>query len=85
MADKKEALRDWHRLFGLLLTDFFTGSPFVVEVERDLSVQQQLLDVAIVRRGRGRFAGACPMAWRACARTTCLPSSRATRRWTTGP
>jgi hypothetical protein len=56
MADEREALRDWHRLFGLLLIDFFTGSPFVVEVERDLSVQQQLLDVAIVRRGRGRLA-----------------------------
>lgn len=60
MAGEREALRDWHRLFGLLLTDFFTGSPFVVEVERDLSVQQQLLDVVIVRRGRGRFAGRLP-------------------------
>ncbi|HEX5273509.1 MAG TPA: hypothetical protein VFW33_23600 [Gemmataceae bacterium] len=60
MADEREALRDWHRLFGLLLTDFFTGSPFVVDVERDLSVQQQLLDVAIIRRGRGRFAGRLP-------------------------
>ncbi len=60
MAVEREALRDWHRLFGLLLTDFFTGSPFVVEVERDLSVQQQLLDVVIVRRGRGRFAGRLP-------------------------
>jgi hypothetical protein len=58
MAIEKETLRDWHRLFGLLLTDFFTGSPFVVEVERDLSVQQQLLDVVIVRRGR--FAGRLP-------------------------
>ncbi len=55
MAIKQEAFRDWHRLFGLLLTDFFTGSPFVVEVERELSVQQQLLNVTIVRRGRGRF------------------------------
>jgi hypothetical protein len=60
MARGSEALRDWHRLFGLLLTDLFSGSPFVVEVERDLSVQQQLLDVAIVRRGRGRFAGRLP-------------------------
>src|SRR5215813_3980928 len=60
MAVEREALRDWHRLFGLLLTDFFTGSPFVVEVERDLSVQQQLLDVVIVRRRRGRFAGRLP-------------------------
>ena len=57
MAGKRDTLRDWHRLFGLLLTDYFTGSPFVVEVERDLSVQQQLLDVVIVRRGRGRLAG----------------------------
>jgi hypothetical protein len=60
MAVEREALRDWHRLFGLLLTDFFSGSPFVVEVERDLSVQQQRLDVVIVRRGRGRFAGRLP-------------------------
>jgi hypothetical protein len=60
MSVGREALRDWHRLFGLLLTDFFTGSPFVVEIERDLSVQQQLLDVVIVRRGRGRFAGRLP-------------------------
>src|SRR5947207_463204 len=60
VAGKQEALREWHRLFGLLLTDFFNGSPFVVEVERDLSVQQQLLDVVIVRRGRGRFAGRLP-------------------------
>jgi hypothetical protein len=60
MTVEGEALRDWHRLFGLLLTDFFTGSPFVVEVERDLSQQQQFLDVVIVRRRRGRFADALP-------------------------
>jgi hypothetical protein len=68
MATEREALRDWHRLFGLLLTDLFSGSPFVVEVERDLSVQQQLLDVVIGRpekdrkRGHGRFS----------TRTTCF-------------
>ena len=60
MVGERQELRDWHRLFGLLLTDYFTGSPFVVEVERDLSVQQQFLDVVIVRRGRGRFAGHLP-------------------------
>jgi hypothetical protein len=60
MTDEREGLRDWHRLFGLLLTDFFSGSPFAVEVERDLSVQQQRLDVTIVRRGRGRFVGKLP-------------------------
>lgn len=55
MADEREALRDWHRLFGLLLFDYFTGSPFSVDVERDLSQQQQFLDVVLVRKGRGRF------------------------------
>lgn len=60
MAVDRDALRDWHRLFGLLLTDFFSGSPFIVEVERDLSEQQQLLDVIILRRGRGQFAGRLP-------------------------
>ena len=60
MAVEREGQRDWHRLFGLLLTDFFTGTPFTVDVERDLSAQQQLLDVVIVRRGRGRFAGDLP-------------------------
>ena len=60
MAGERDALRDWHRLFGLLLTDFFTGSPFTVEVERDLSQQQQLLDVVVVRRGRGRMAVRLP-------------------------
>ncbi len=63
-------LRDWHRLFGLLLIDYFTGSPFVVEVERDLSVQQQFLDVVVVRRGPGRSPTACPTASRSWRRTT---------------
>src|SRR5262245_13101782 len=60
MARKRLTLRDWHRLFALLLTDYFTGSPFVVEFERDLSIQQQLLDLVIVRRRRGRMAGRLP-------------------------
>jgi hypothetical protein len=44
---------DWHRLFGLILTDFFTGTPYQVEVEKDLSVKLQRLDVVILRRGAG--------------------------------
>src|SRR5260370_25716297 len=51
---------NWHRLFGLLLADFFTGSPFVVELEKDLSLRIQRLDVIILRRGKGRFAGSLP-------------------------
>ena len=60
MAVHREALRDWHRLFGLLLTDFFSGLPFAVEVERDMSEQQQLLDVVILRRSRGRVDARLP-------------------------
>ena len=60
MAVDRGTPRDWHRLFGLLLADFFTESPFAVDIERDLSQQQQLLDVVIVRRGRGRFASRLP-------------------------
>ena len=51
---------DWHRLFGLALTDFFTGSPFVVELEKDLSLKQQFLDVVILRKGPGEVAGPLP-------------------------
>jgi hypothetical protein len=60
MAVERQGLRDWHRLFGLLLSDFFTGTPFTVEVERDVSAQQQFLDVVIARRGRGRLAVRLP-------------------------
>ena len=42
------------------MTDFFTDSPFTVEVEPDLSKQQQFLDVVILRRGPGQFAGRLP-------------------------
>jgi hypothetical protein len=60
MAEPEQTLRDWHRLFGLILTDFFTDSPFIVEVERDLSMQQQLLDVVVVRREKGNFTSQLP-------------------------
>lgn len=51
---------DWHRLFGTMLRDFFTGSPFTVDTEKDLSVQKQLLDVVIVRQGKQRFTERLP-------------------------
>src|SRR5208282_146040 len=51
---------NWHRLFGLLLTDFFADSPFDVELEKDLSVKKQILDVVILRKRQGRFAGRLP-------------------------
>ncbi len=50
----------WHRLFGLILTDLFSDSPFVVEMEVDLSIKQQFLDVVILRKRPGRFEGDLP-------------------------
>jgi hypothetical protein len=41
MVVDQNALREWPRLFGLLLTDFITGWPYSMEIERDLSEQQQ--------------------------------------------
>jgi hypothetical protein len=44
---------DWHRLFGLGLTDYFTDSRYTVELEKDLSIKQQRLDVLIIEQGSG--------------------------------
>jgi hypothetical protein len=38
---------------GITLIDFFTGTPFVVELEKDLSIKQQFLDVVIIRKQVG--------------------------------
>jgi hypothetical protein len=46
-------LINWHRLFGLSLKDFFTRTPFDVEVEIDLSVKRQFLDIVVLRRRSG--------------------------------
>src|SRR5436190_2863622 len=43
--------RPWHRLFGLSLVDFFRGMPVTVELEKDLSLKQQLLDVVLIHKG----------------------------------
>src|SRR6266404_3407912 len=51
---------NWHRLFGLILTDFFTGSSYVVELEKDLALKKQLLDVVVLRRGQGGSASRLP-------------------------
>ncbi|MGH7455367.1 MAG: hypothetical protein ACRENG_28700, partial [bacterium] len=41
---------NWHRLFGLGLTDYFTDSGYEVKVEKDLSIKQQFLDVLIIEQ-----------------------------------
>lgn len=51
----EERYRQWHRLFGLLLTDYLADSPFTVEVEKDLATRAQRLDVVVVRRRPGAF------------------------------
>ncbi|MCP4685766.1 MAG: hypothetical protein GY867_10030, partial [bacterium] len=43
----------WHQIFGMALTDYFSGSAYTVEVERDLSLRRQLLDIIIIERGDG--------------------------------
>ena len=45
---------EWHRLFGLALTDYFTDSVFRVELEKDLSLKQQFLDVVIIEQEAGQ-------------------------------
>ena len=43
----------WHRWFGLLLADFFTGIAYEVRLEEELSLKRQFLDVLILRWGDG--------------------------------
>ncbi len=46
-------MTDWHRIFGLALTDLFTNTKYQVELEKDLSIQQQFLDVVIIEQTAG--------------------------------
>ena len=46
-------MTDWHRLFGLALMDLFTGSRYVVELEKDLSARRQFVDVIIIEQAEG--------------------------------
>ena len=43
----------WHRWFGLLLEDFFTGIAYGVRLEEELLLKRQFLDVLILRWGDG--------------------------------
>ncbi|MCP4701253.1 MAG: hypothetical protein GY862_31025, partial [Gammaproteobacteria bacterium] len=55
-----ESMIDWHRLFGLALTDYFTGSAYQVGMEKDLSLQQQFLDIIIIEQSSGKFPEELP-------------------------
>lgn len=50
----------WHRIFGMLLSDYLEGSPFSVELEIDLSHHKQLLDIIVVRRRPGKMLTPMP-------------------------
>jgi hypothetical protein len=39
--------RDWHRLFGLVLTGFFSGLPFTAELEKGPSPRKPLLGIVL--------------------------------------
>ncbi len=62
----------WHRLFGLTLTDYFHDTVYKVEIEKDLSLKQQLLDVVILERKEGarRCRRSCRTAWKIFRSTT---------------
>ena len=50
----------WHRLFGIALTDLFTGRPWRVELEKELALKGQRLDVLIIERRPGQAADRDP-------------------------
>jgi len=52
----------WHRLFGIALTDLFTGRPWRVELEKELALKNQRLDVLIIERLPGDAASSDPAA-----------------------
>ncbi len=50
----------WHRLFGLTISDFFIDTRYEVELEKDLSRKQQLLDVVIIEKKEGKAPKTLP-------------------------
>ncbi|QTA79293.1 Uncharacterized protein dnl_15510 [Desulfonema limicola] len=53
-------LLPWHRIFGISLSDYFTGTLYRVELEKDLSIKQQFLDVVIIEAGEGKIPDELP-------------------------
>jgi hypothetical protein len=50
---------NWHRLFGLALEDYFTGTRYAVEMEKDVARKRQVLDVVIVHGTGEALADPC--------------------------
>ena len=53
-----DRIRQWHRLFGITLTDLFRDTPWQVELEKELALQSQLLDVVIIEQTAERTPAA---------------------------
>lgn len=51
-AANPETIRQWHRLFGMILTDVFAETPWHVEMEKEQALRSQLLDVLIIARSK---------------------------------
>ncbi len=51
---------DWHQVFGMTLTDFFSDTAYTVELEKDLSLKKQLLDVVIIEKKEGKLPDELP-------------------------
>jgi hypothetical protein len=60
MTPSTDKTISWHRLFGMALTDFFTGTRYKVELEKDLSLKKQLLDVIIIEQEEGDVPNEVP-------------------------
>jgi len=45
-----DRIQQWHRLFGITLTDLLRDTPWQVELEKELALQSQLLDVVIIEQ-----------------------------------
>jgi len=50
----------WHRILGTVLRDMFTGRPLKVELETDLSIRKQMLDIVIIKKGKGELSDKLP-------------------------
>lgn len=50
----------WHDFLTLILTDFFSGSPYDVESEVDLLSQKQFLDNVVIHKREGPFLRPLP-------------------------
>ena len=50
---------NWHRLFGLTLSDYFIDTQYRVEMEKDVSRKRQLLDILVIRGDGKPLADPC--------------------------